>query len=102
MTARAQTEPYASQIHYYATLWGVNEDHLTKTIACESNFSATIQGDDGNSIGIAQISLIWNPTITYVEATNVDFSLNFMARNFAEGHANYWSCWKILEKDNWE
>lgn len=99
----AQDNPYQSQIHYYAVKYGVNEDHLTKTIQLESNFDPNVQsnflnkdGSQERSYGLAQINLDYHPDITIEEAKDPDFAINFIAKEFADGHAYWWSAWRIL------
>lgn len=91
------------KISFYADKYSVNEDHFRKTIYCESGASSTIQsavvnatGEREASYGIAQIHMLSHPNITIEQAKDVDFSLDFMAKAFATGHADMWTCWRKM------
>lgn len=96
-----------SLVEIYAAKYNVSKSSLLKTIKNENNtFDFDRQSDlkykKGNrwgfkegerekSYGIAQIHLPDHPDVTYEEATDPEFSVNFMASNFAKGNENWWS-----------
>lgn len=80
-----------------ASQHGLNTNHFLATIQCESNWNPTIEGDDGNSLGIAQISMLYHPEITSQEAKDPTFALNWMAEEWETGNASSWSCWRLLK-----
>lgn len=79
-----------------AVAHGLNVGHFISTMNCESNFNYLIQGDHGNSIGVAQIYLPAHPSITKSMAEDPYFSLIWAARQWQLGNAHLWSCWRIL------
>ena len=102
-------------ISYYSEKYNVSEELMTDMIACETsntnnpsiqsniryNFSDSkrgiVKGEREKSFGLAQIHLPDHPEVTYEQATNADFAIQFMAREISEGHANIWSCYKLVK-----
>lgn len=74
----------------------LNEAHFLATLNCESGFAYDAVGDDGASLGVAQIDLKYHPEITYDEAMNPVWALNWMAEQWLMGRASEWSCWRKL------
>lgn len=67
------------------------------TIKCEdTSLNTSIRGDFGHSRGLVQISDIYHPEITDKQADDPFFAIDFMAKNFAKGHASEWTCWRNL------
>ncbi len=54
-----------------------------------------IKGEQEQSYGLAMIHLPDHPDITLSEAEDPDFSIEFMAKNFAKGNQHLWTCWKL-------
>jgi hypothetical protein len=52
-----------------------------------------IQGEREYSLGVAQINLHYNPNITYEQATDPDFSIEFLAKNLSIGNGKWWACY---------
>jgi len=52
-----------------------------------------VKGEREASYGLAQINLHYNPHVTYEQATNPEFSINFLASNVAAGRASMWACY---------
>lgn len=91
-----------------AVEYGVPAPLLEKMITCESQWQTTVQsrhiyprdipkvgikkGTRERSFGIAQLNLDWNPNITYEQATDPMFSIDFMAKKVSEGKGYLWSC----------
>lgn len=98
----------------YAEEYDVDYDTMYALVACETahTFDATIQsrhtypytvdkwnvraGDRELSFGAAQIHLPSHPGVTQEQATDPDFSMQFLARNIAEGRIHMWSCAKMI------
>lgn len=79
-----------------AAKYGVNRDHLYKTLECESNFDIDARGDDGLARGVAQIRSDYHQEISDEQADDPAFAIDFMAKAFAQGKASEWSCWRSL------
>lgn len=75
---------------------GLNKRHFLATLNCESGFVYNAKGDDDESIGVAQIDLKYHPEITYSEAIDPNWALNWMANEWKNGRAREWSCWRDL------
>lgn len=93
------------KIQHYAEMYQVSYNELYRTIGCETahTFDPTIQSKHFNSegiqeksFGLAQIHLPDHPNITLKQATDPDFSLNFMASEFKKGHKYWWKCYTII------
>lgn len=50
-------------------------------------------GQREKSYGLVQIHLPDNHSISYAEATDPDFALNFLAQKLSEGKGHLWSCY---------
>jgi hypothetical protein len=91
--------------YYYADLHKVSRETMVKVINCENrdwipNLQSGIinkKGERERSFGLAQIHLPSWKNISYEQATNPDFSLNFMAEKLAEGKGNLWTCYRKLK-----
>lgn len=90
--------------------YGVDIKTVKDIINCESGFNSTLQskhiykqdypvwgmkkGDREQSYGLVQIHLPSHPSITYEQAIDIDFSLEFLIKNLSEGRGDMWSCYK--------
>lgn len=90
-------------IKKYALEYGVSEYQMKVTLMCESangNYLNNKQSDihrNGvreNSWGIAQINLRWHPEVTKAQALDPVFSVRFMAKRFAIGKQDEWTCYR--------
>ena len=88
--------------------YGVPAPLLEKIITCESQWQPTVQsrhiyprdipkvgikkGTRERSFGPVQINLDWNTNITYEQATDWNFSVDFLAKKVSEGKGYLWSC----------
>ena len=88
-----------------ADIYGVNADHLYRTLSCESQDFQNIQskwpkatGPNGreDSWGIAQIHLPDHPGISREDALDEHWSIGWAAQQFATGHATRWTCYRLL------
>lgn len=100
-------EPTQQQIRYiesYAKIFNINTDRVYATIKCESKFMArqsvilNKKGPNGyeNSWGIAQIYLPAHPEISQEEAMNDEYAIGWMMREFSQGNARIWTCYRQL------
>lgn len=94
-------EEYVEFVHLKAEQYGVSADLMISIINCENrDWNPTLQsyakyknGEREKSYGLAQIHLPAHPSISYEQATNPEFSINFLAENLAEGKGSMWSCY---------
>lgn len=92
-TTRAEFEAYA---RHEAKVNGVNADHLVETLRCEAHFKSKSIGDSGSSYGLAQIHLPSHPDITPKQALNGYWAIDWTIKQFYNGNADMWSCWRKL------
>ena len=93
--------------------YGVSEGLMVDVISCENvSWDTTLQskikynfndprrgivfGEREKSYGLVQIHLPDHPYVSYEQATDPEFSIDFMAKNIAEGRLSWWSCAKLL------
>lgn len=81
------------RISHYAEVYGVSEITMNHIVKCESNYVPNIWGDYGNSRGLVQIHYPSNPTISDEQAMDIEFALDFLARNLKNGKGSMWTCW---------
>lgn len=96
-----------------AEKYEVNENQVFGTVNCENNtfdpnrqsehrytYSnprwGTAAGERERSFGVVQIHLPSHPTITHEQATDPEWSLEWMVKEFAKGNQTAWTCWKKL------
>lgn len=94
----------------YSTQYGVSYELVRAISMCENtpqdpmlqsnltySFSkpslGIIEGERERSYGIVQINLDYNPTITYEQATDPDFSAELLAKWISQGNAGRWGCY---------
>lgn len=68
-----------------------------KTEACangESSWNPEAVGDGGDSRGVVQIHRPSHPDITDEQALDPYWAIEWMAKEFSEGRAWQWTCWK--------
>lgn len=103
------------KIEYYADKYNVSSELMTQIISCETantfnpkiqsrvvyKFSSSkrgiVKGTREQSFGLSQIHLPDHPNVSYEEATDADFALDFMASKISDGQANIWSCYKNIK-----
>lgn len=92
--------------------YGVSETIMIDIIECESSWGTTLQskhhysfsdpkrgiyeGERERSYGLVQISLPHHPNVTYEQAIDPEFAVDFLAKNIAAGRIGLWSCAKLL------
>lgn len=91
------------KVYQYADQYDVKASTMLAIINCENtDWDPTLQsriinkGQREESYGLSQINLPTHPTITKEQATNPDFSLDFMASQLSKGNKNIWTCARRL------
>jgi hypothetical protein len=93
----------------YSEEYDVSATKMMKIMKCEntnldSDFQSELTYKKGNrwnlpagsreqSYGLVQIHLPDHDDITYEQAIDPDFSVNYLAKNLHEGHGEMWSCY---------
>jgi len=103
-----------SLITQFSAQYGVSEYVMYEVIRCETagTFDPSIQsfvyytftdpsigiykGEREKSYGLAQIHLPHHPDITYEQATDPEFALEFLASNLSAGRGYLWTCYRNL------
>lgn len=85
-------------IEAYAVRYGIPAAPIIKTLQCESQFDSQAIGDHGTSFGVAQIHLSDHPGVTKEEALNPYFAIDWTVRQFRDGNASWWSCYRKMLK----
>lgn len=99
------TSELLSLINSKAEQYSVSSEIMTKVIACESGFVEDVQsrhitraGTREESYGLVQINLPSHPSVSYEQAIDPVFAVEFLARNLADGKGSMWTCWRLLAK----
>lgn len=94
----------------YAQKYNVSAVKMMATIRCENrDLDPKLQskmhytkdhpewgvkkGEREKSFGLVQIHLPDHPETSYAQATDPEYSIEFMAKKFSEGHGHEWSCY---------
>lgn len=103
-----------AQVEKSARTHGANTEQIYATIAkCEnkeidpkqqsghvydfnSEKRGIVKGEREKSFGLAMIHLPDHPDISYSQATDPEFAIDWMASEFAAGRQNQWTCYRIL------
>jgi len=82
------------RISYYADFYGVSEITMNHIIRCESGYNPEARNlnEKEDSNGLVQINLKAHE-ITLEQARDIEFSLDFLARNLRDGKGFMWTCW---------
>lgn len=97
-------------VSFYAAKYAVSEGVMLRVMACENKernpkgqskhlyyFSdpkrAIVQGTRERSFGLVQIHLPDHPEVSYEEATNPEYSIEFLAKHLSLGHGYWWTCY---------
>lgn len=95
-----------------ALQYGVSETQMLVTLKCENrDLVTTLQsghryrfedlrrgiriGEQERSFGLSQIHLPDHPSVSYEQATDPEYAIDFMAEHFSRGQQRQWSCWKM-------
>lgn len=87
-------------IEYYGEIYHLSKSKIElmkKVIYCESGNNHLAVGDNNTSFGLSQIHLPAWKNITKEQAFSIDFSINFMAKQFSKGNEGIWSCVSIVK-----
>lgn len=100
------------KVYNYAEDYNVSASTMISIINCENrdwdvDLQSGLHYKEGNrwgfpagtqekSYGLVQIHLPDNKQVSYEQAIDPDYSLNFMAKNIAAGRATMWSCYKKI------
>lgn len=96
-----------------AKKYGVSAEQVYQTVYCENNTHdpdrqsehrypydnprwGTVAGQREQSFGLPQIHLPSHPTISHEQATDPEWSLEWMVQQFANGNQTAWTCWRQL------
>lgn len=96
----------------YAAKYKVSKAKVIGVIGCESDqFNPEAQsnlkykknnrwkqptGSREQSFGLVQIHLPDHPEITMEQATDIEFSIEFLAKSISEGKGGMWTCYRKL------
>lgn len=78
--------------------YGVSEDLMKFIVEHESQFNSCAVGDlqlSKPSLGLVQISMLYNPQIPPQAAFNTIFALEYLAEGIRSGKASRWSTYKL-------
>lgn len=82
---------------YGSDLSSSTQAHISQVIACESAYNPNAVGKLGE-LGLVQIYLKYHPSVSREEALDPEFAVKFIIQAFRDGHENWWSCHKLLNK----
>ena len=85
---------------------------MNQIISCESNYNVRLQpnhhykkdrphegvfaGEREKSFGLVQIHLPAHPEVTYEQAVDPEFAIEFLAKGIKNGEIGKWTCAKLL------
>jgi len=93
---RQPTALQLSIINRKAKQYNVSTTTITDVIACESSFNETALGDGGYSLGLVQIHAKYHPQVTYEQATDPEFAIDFLAEKLSKNQGYLWTCYRNL------
>jgi hypothetical protein len=103
-------QKYTNIVCKYAKEYSVSATQIANIINCENRgWNPTLQsglyykkdrvnegvyeGQREESYGLAQIHLPAHKNISYSQATNPDFSIEYLAKSLSEGKGSQWTCY---------
>ena len=95
-------EVIKEKIEFYADKYEVSAELMDTIVSCETagtyqydiqSYATYKSGLREKSYGVAQIHLPDWPDITYAQAIDPDFALDFLAKKLSEGKGKLWSCY---------
>lgn len=109
-------DSYIGIVQEKARTYGVSASLMTAIIDCENRDwiadqqsrhtykrdrpkQGLVAGQREQSFGLVQIHLPDHPTITYEQATNPTFSIEFLARELSLGRGKQWSCYSVAVQE---
>lgn len=101
--SKTPTTTQIALINQKAEEYNVSADLMTKIISCESNFIENVQsrhlykdGTREQSYGLVQIHLPAHPYVTYEQAIDPEFAVDFLAKNLSQNKGSMWTCYRLL------
>lgn len=99
----SESEAEIKQILFNTTAkYGISDQNelLVAVIRCESHFNTKAVNDSPIefSVGLVQINLRAHTNVTYSQAIDPVFAIDFLVKNVAEGRGSMWTCWQKLSK----
>lgn len=76
-------------------IYGVDETQALFIVEHESKFNPQAIGDDGQSIGLWQISKKWHPEVGEKCSTDFRCSTLWSIKRIKQGYINEWSAWRL-------
>lgn len=102
-------ERLRQEVDTQAAKYKVSAERMWKTIKCEAtdpdtrmvsttiqSFHRTVSGEREPSFGVSQIHRPSHPSVTYEQAIDPQFAIEFMAKAFAAGEQRMWTCYRHL------
>ena len=86
-------------VMYYGDKYNLSKEKkelMKKVIWCESSNNRYAVGDGGKSFGLSQIHSPSHPHVTKAQAFDIDYAIDFMAREFSKNNQGIWSCTRIV------
>ena len=83
------------RIEHYASFYNVSPITMNIVVDCESQYYSQAVGDNGTSFGLVQIHAPAHPNVTLEQAFDIEFALNFLAKNLKDGKGSMWTCWRM-------
>jgi hypothetical protein len=80
-----------ARIKAYADFYDQDYGVMDAIVKAESNYNPEAIGDSGKSHGLVQIFLPAHKEVTKEQAHNIDFSLDFLAKNLKAGKCRIWT-----------
>jgi len=93
--ATVMVETLSEKIERISDVYKVNPKEIAAIIQCESNGSTTVQSSftgrlgREKSFGLSQIHISVHD-VTYVQAIDPDFAIDFLAKHWKVGHRRMW------------
>lgn len=97
-------------VSIYAQKYNVSGSEMLRVLKCENNTGdpklqstlrydrdhpewGVVKGEQEKSFGYCQIHLPSHPDVTYEQAIDPEFCVEFMAKKFSEHHESEWMCY---------
>lgn len=99
-----RSEAIYKLIDKYANKYSVSSTTMLAIMKCENrSFDPTLQsyhvknGVREESYGLVQIHLPSHPNVSYEQATDPEFSIEFLAKHLSQGKGSLWTCYRMLK-----
>lgn len=94
-------EDVKNRIDQLSIEYGVSREIMNTEVNCESEYVIDIQskhinkyGEREESYGLVQIHLPSHPYVSYEQAIDPEFALNFLAEKLQAGKGYLWTCYR--------